>query len=189
MEMATLAVIASGVQAVSAIKQGQFQKAMYNIQAKQAELQGRQNALNYSRQALTVLEDQRRMAGTLVARSAAGGIDPFSGSPMTVDQWNAYKAGDEYNLGLENADMAIAGGLAQSQSLRAAGKQAMQSAYLSAATSIVQGAYMYQNLNVPGGAPTGTPAPVQYGPSAPIVSAGTAGGSMSFGTNPLTYMP
>jgi len=150
MEMATLAAIAGGLQAVSSIKQGQFQQAMYNLQAKQAELQGRQNALNYSNQALNVLQNQRRMAGTLVARSAAAGIDPFSGSPMSVDQWNAFQAGEEYNLGIENADMAIAGGLAQSQSLQAAGKQAMQSAYLNAAISVAQGAYSYQKLSVPG---------------------------------------
>lgn len=156
MTWAVAAAVASGLQAVSSIQQGKYQKAMYNIQAKQAELQGRQNALNYSRQALGVLENQRRMASSLVARGAAGGIDPFSGSPMTVDQWNAFKAGEEYNLGLENADMAIAGGLAQSQSLQAAGKQAMKSAYMNAAISVAQGAYMYNSLSVPSGGGTGS---------------------------------
>lgn len=155
---AVAALVAGGLQAVSSIKQGQYQKAMYNIQAKQAELQGRQNALNYSQQALGVLENQRRMASTLVARSAAGGIDPFSGSPMSVDQWNAFKSGEEYNLGLENADMAIAGGLAQSQSLKAAGKQAMQSAYLNAAISVASSVATYGKLSTPG--TQLTPAPV-----------------------------
>jgi hypothetical protein len=150
MTMAVAAAVAAGLQAVSSIKQGQYQKAMYDLQAKQAELQGRQNALNYSKQALNVLETQRRAASTLVARSAAAGIDPFSGSPMSVDQWNAFQAGEEYNLGLENADMAIAGGLAKSQSLQAAGKQAMQSAYLNAAISVAQGAYSYNKLSTPG---------------------------------------
>lgn len=154
MSWAIAAAVASGLQAVSSIQQGRFQQAQYNIKAKQAELQGRQNALNYSQQALGVLENQRRMAGTLVARGAAGGIDPFSGSPMTVDQWNAFQAGKEYNLGLENADMAIAGGLAQSQSLQAAGKQAMKTAYMNAAISVAQGVYMYGSLSTP--SPTGT---------------------------------
>jgi len=143
------ALIAGGLKAVSSIQQGRYQKAMYNIQAKQAELQGRQNALNYSRQALDVLETQRKAASTLVARGAAGGIDPFSGSPMTVDQWNAYQAGKEYNLGIENADMAIAGGLAQSQSLQAAGKQAMKTAYLNAAISMASAGADYNKLSTP----------------------------------------
>jgi len=144
------ALAAGALSAVSTIKQGQFQKAEYSLKAKQAELQGRQNALNYSNQALDVLSNQRRMAGSLIARSAAGGIDPFSGSPMTVDQWNAFQAGEEYNLGLENADMAIAGGLAQSQSLQAAGKQAMQSAYLNAAISVGTAVATYGSLSTPG---------------------------------------
>ena len=161
MEMAVAAAIASGLQAVSTIQQGKYQQAMYNLQAKQAELQGRQNALNYSNQALQVLERQRRMSATLIAKGAAGGIDPFSGSPMTVDRWNAFKAGEEYNLGMENADMAIAGGLAQSQSLQAAGKQAMKQAYFNAAVSVAMGAYSYGQAagagTPPGGAPVNAP--------------------------------
>jgi hypothetical protein len=158
MSWATLVV--AGLQAVSSIQQGRYQKAMYNLQAQQAELQGRQNALNYSNQALQVLERQRRMSATLVAKGAAAGIDPFSGSPLTVDRYNAFKAGEEYNLGIENADMAIAGGLAQSQSLQAAGKQAMKSAYLNAAVSVAQGVYMYGRTATPTATqPSGTPMP------------------------------
>ena len=106
MSFAIAAAVASGIQAVSSIRQGQFQKAQMNIQAKAAELEGRQNALNYMKQGLAVLETQRRMNAAIIARGASGGIDPFSGSPMTVDAYNAFKAGEEYNLGVENADMA-----------------------------------------------------------------------------------
>lgn len=150
MTFAVAAAVASGVQAVSSIRQGQFQKAQMNIQAKAAELEGRQNALNYMKQGLAVLETQRRMNATIIARGASGGIDPFSGSPMTVAAYNAFKAGEEYNLGIENAGTAIAGGLAKSQSLKAAGDFAMKQAYLSAAMSIAQGAMMYSKLSVPG---------------------------------------
>jgi hypothetical protein len=146
---ATIAIAA--FQAFSTIQQGRYQQKMYNLQAKQAELQGRQNALNYSNQALQVLERQRRMSATLVAKGAAAGIDPFSGSPLTVDRYNAFKAGEEYNLGIENADMAIAGGLAQSQSLQAAGKQAMKQAYFNAAVSMAQGVYSAGQTQTPGG--------------------------------------
>jgi len=188
MTFAVAAAVAGGLQAVSSIQQGRYQKAMYNIQAKSAELQGRQKALNYMQQGLNVLIQQRKMAGTLVARSAAGGIDPFSGSPMTVDQWNAFLAGDEYNRGVENADMAIAGGLAQSQSLQAAGKQAMKSAYINAAISIAQGVASYGQLSTPGGSagglggtafdPSGAGAASGYG-------VGAAGYGAGYGINPF----
>ena len=151
MTWAVAAAVAAGFQAVSSIKQGQFQKAQMDIQAKQAELQGRQNALNYSKQAFMSLQKQRKTAATIFASAAAGGVDPFSGSPMTLDQWNAFQAGEEYNLGLENADMAIAGGLAQSQALQAAGDHAMKMAYLNAAASVAQGVYMYGQLSTPAG--------------------------------------
>ena len=154
MQFAALAV--AGLSAYGQIQQGKYQQTMYNLQAKQAELEGRQNALNYSNQALQVLERQRKMSATLVARGAAGGIDPFTGSPMTVDRWNAFKAGEEYNLGMENADMAIAGGLAKSQSLQAAGKQAMKQAYIGAATTIAMGVYSYGQA---AGGPASTAAP------------------------------
>jgi hypothetical protein len=161
--MQYVAVAAAVLSAVGSIKQGQYQQASLNMQAMQArtnataaELEGRQNALNYNKQALDVLERQRKMSATLIARGAAGGIDPFSGSPMSVDQWNAFKAGEEYNLGIENADMAIASGLAKSQmfeaqsaSYVAAGKQAMRQAYISAAASLAQGAYSYSKLSTP----------------------------------------
>ena len=148
MQVAALAI--AGLQAYSSIQQGKYQKTMYNLQAQQAELKGRQDALKYSNQALQALEQQRRLSSAIVAKGAAGGIDPFSGSPMTVDRWNAFKAGEEYNLGMENADMAIAGGLAQSQSLQAAGKQAMKQAYINAAISVAMGAYSYARAGTPG---------------------------------------
>jgi len=166
--MQYVALVAGGLQAISSIQQGKYQKAMYNLQAQQAELQGRQNALNYSNQALQVLERQRKMSATIIARGAAGGIDPFSGSPMTVDRWNAFKAGEEYNLGMENADMAIAGGLAQSQSLQAAGKQAMKQAYFNAAASIAMGVYGYSKAATPT-----TPSPAAGAPSLPTAQYGS----------------
>jgi len=150
MEVAYLAL--SAVQAVGAIQQGKAQKRMYDLKARQAELSGRRDALNYSKQGVEVLERQRKLASTIFARAGAGGVDPFSGSSMTVSQYNAFKAGEEYNLGIENADMAIAGGLAQSQSLQAAGKQAMKSAYMGAIASIAGGISGYSKLATPAAA-------------------------------------
>jgi hypothetical protein len=184
MSMPVMALVASGIQAVSSIQQGRYQQAMYNLQAQQAELQGRQNALNYSNQALQVLERQRKMSATIIARGAAGGIDPFSGSPMTVDRWNAFKAGEEYNLGMENADMAIAGGLAQSQSLQAAGKQAMKTAYFNAAVSIAQGVYGYSKGAGAGGAGGAGTAPA-LDPGFAFESAITEAGYYGTGSGPL----
>ena len=51
----------AGIQAISAIQQGRATKSKLNIDAQFADLKGRQNALNYGKQALGALEAQRKM--------------------------------------------------------------------------------------------------------------------------------
>jgi len=120
MSFAVVAAVAAGASAISTIQQGQAQASQYRIQAQQAQLQGRQNALNYNMQANQIFERQLRLAGTISARAAAGGVDPFTGSPLTLEQMNAMRAGKEMQISMENAQLAVAGGLAQSQALYAA---------------------------------------------------------------------
>lgn len=119
-----LSMASSAFSAVSSVAQGAAQADYYRLQGAQAELQGRQNALNYNRQAYQLLERQQRLAGTIRARAVAGGVDPLSGSPMTVEQANAYRAGNEMQILNENAQLALSGGLAISQSLQAAASSA-----------------------------------------------------------------
>lgn len=119
-----LSMASSAFSAVSSVEQGYAQRDYYRLQGAQAELQGRQNALNYNRQAYQLLERQQRLAGTVRARAVAGGVDPLSGSPMTVEQANAYRAGNEIQILNENAQLALSGGLAVSQSFQAAASQA-----------------------------------------------------------------
>ena len=68
-------IAAAAISAISSIRQGQQQAEAYRFQAQQAELQGRQNALNYNRQALYAFERQQRLGGTIRARAAAGITD------------------------------------------------------------------------------------------------------------------
>lgn len=119
-----LSMASSAFSAISSVGQGQAQADYYRLQGAQAELQGRQNALNYNRQAYQLLERQQRLAGTIRARAVAGGVDPLSGSPMTVEQANAYRAGNEMQILNENAQLALSGGLAISQSFQSAASSA-----------------------------------------------------------------
>lgn len=133
--------VAAVTSAVSGIAAGRAQAQSMRLQAAQAELQGRQNALQYNRQAIQVLERQQRLAGTIRARAAAAGVDPFTGSPLTMEQVNAMTAGRESQIAQENAEMAIYGGLAQSQSLRAAASTAQQQAATGALMNLGMAAY------------------------------------------------
>jgi len=138
--------VASFVGQISAAEQ---QASAQRLQARQAELQGRQNALNYNRQAVQIFERQQRLAGTIRARAAAAGVDPLTGSPLTMGQINAMNAGREMAIAQENAELSLYGGLAQSQSLRAAASTTM--------TQGITGGLMNLGLAAAGMAKTATP--------------------------------
>jgi hypothetical protein len=134
-----------------------MQAMSYRLQATQAELQGRQNALNYSRQGLQVLRRQEQLAASVRARAASGGVDVFTGSALTIQQVDMMRAQEEAEIARENAQAAIYGGLAQSQSLQAAAGAARYMGNLGALTTLVSGAAMYgqtatpatPNMNIP----------------------------------------
>jgi hypothetical protein len=162
MEIAMAAAI--GLKAYGQVEQGKMQQMSFRLQASQAELQGRQNALNYNRQALQVLQRQEGLAATVRARASAGGVDPFTGSPLSIQQVDMMKAQGEAQIARDNAQNAIYGGLAQSQSLQAAGSAARYMANLNALTTIVSGATMMGNTATPGQ----SPAPVRDATVQPV---------------------
>ncbi len=148
MEMVLMAA-AIGLKAHSQVEQGKMQAMSYRLQASQAELQGRQNALVYNRQALQVLQRQEGLAATVRARAASGGIDPFTGSPLSIQQVDMMKAQNEAQIAQENAQSAIYGSLAQSQSLQAAAGAARYMGNLGALTTLVGGAAMMSSTATP----------------------------------------
>lgn len=144
-----LSMASSAFSAISSVTQGAAQADYYRLQGSQAELQGRQNALNYNRQAYQLLERQQRLAGTVRARAVAGGVDPLSGSPMTVEQANAYRAGNEIQILNENAQLAMSGGLAISQSFNAAASSAEEYGLMSGIAKGALGAATYMGTKTP----------------------------------------
>ena len=144
-----LSMASSAFSAISSVSQGAAQADYYRLQGSQAELQGRQNALNYNRQAFQLLERQQRLAGTVRARAVAGGVDPLSGSPMTVEQANAYRAGNEIQILNENAQLAMSGGLAISQSFQAAASSAEEYGLMSGIAKGALGAATYGTTRIP----------------------------------------
>ena len=144
-----LSMASSAFSAISSVSQGYAQADYYRLQGSQAELQGRQNALNYNRQAYQLLERQQRLAGTVRARAVAGGVDPLSGSPMTVEQSNAYRAGNEIQILNENAQLALSGGLAISQSFNAAASSAEEYGLMSGIAKGALGVATYMGTKTP----------------------------------------
>lgn len=154
--MEVIQIVGAVASASAQMQQAEAQANQMRLQAQQAELQGRQNALNYNRQANEIFNRQQRLGATLRARASAGGVDPFTGSPLTVDQMNAQKAGREFQISIENAEMARSGGLAQSQSLYAAASAAEEFGVMKAIGSAGMSYAMMGQTKIPG-IPGGAP--------------------------------
>lgn len=168
MAMAAIAVATAAVSAFAQIRAGQAQKAMYQSQARQAEIQGRARALQARQGALQhkirgnkILEQTSRNLSTINARAAAGAIDPWGGSLGALQTANLRAATEELvfaqegeQLALHNA--AIERGSAQFQQriYNAAGKTAMQQAYLGAAVTMGSAFAQQQNIGGPPAAPS-----------------------------------
>ena len=142
--------IATAVAATSTLASAQQQSVQMGLQAQQAELQGRQGALSYNKQANAILERQNQLAATIRARAVAGGVNPDTGSALTLQEVNAEKAGQEFDLAKSNAEVTLYGGLAQSQSLQAAADDAMTFGYLNAGSQAGMGYYRGSRVATPG---------------------------------------
>jgi hypothetical protein len=141
--------IAAAASAASSMASAQQQAVGMRLQAQQSELQGRQGALNYNKQANAVLERQNQLAGMIRARAAAGGVNPDTGSAMTLQEVNAMKAGEEFNLAKSNAETSLYGGLAQSQSLEAGASGSEAFGLLNAASTAGMAYYRSQQVATP----------------------------------------
>jgi hypothetical protein len=149
MEAATAMYIAAAASAASALASAQQQSVSMGLQAQQAELQGRQGALNYNKQAIAVLDRQNQLNAMVRARAAAGGINPDTGSALTLQEANALKAGQEFELAKSNAEMSLYGGLAQSQSLQAGADAAETFGLLNAASTAGMAYYRGKTVATP----------------------------------------
>lgn len=155
----------AAISAYSALESADAQATGLRLQATQAELEGRANALRYNQQAFATFQQGQKLNAVVRARAAAGGIDPTTGSPLTIQQYNAVKAGEEYMMAKENAEGAIAGGLANSQALYSAASSAKRLGYLNAITSAGTSFFMASQFASPGASAPGlgpTPAELQF---------------------------
>lgn len=145
--------IAAGTQVMSAfqsISAGRAQAGMYQLQAKQAELKAKRDALQYEQQANLVYERLLQTNANAAARGFAGGVQGFSGSAKLIQERNEKVAGRDINILDVSAKEAKSFGDVQSQLLRSAADQAISGSYFDALSKIGSAAYLYQTLK-PGG--------------------------------------
>ena len=136
----------AGVSALGQISAGAAQKRQYQMQAEQAELRGRSEAIAYKRQGSDALRNLNETLAAIISRSAAGGVDPTSGSAATLQQYALSEGARESQIAQDNAIMALGQASTQAGIYQSAGRAAQLSSYVSAAGTLGQGAYRYGQL-------------------------------------------
>lgn len=139
--MQAVAIAASIAGAIGSYQQGVAAKTQYNLQAKQATIEGERRSIQYQQRSNDILRRLQATNAALAARAYAGGVDPFSGSPDIVRAANETAAGREYSTLLADADAALRGGRLQASLYEQAGKTAYQQGIFSAASKLGQAAY------------------------------------------------
>ncbi len=119
--------IGAGLSVVSAFGQMQAGAAAargLGQQAALAELQGRGEALKYRQQGVATMDRVLRTRATVSARAAAGGIDPFAGSALALQDFALAEGAREIYVSRDNEIIAREGGTLQSSLYQQQGKQA-----------------------------------------------------------------
>ena len=136
--VAAVALIA--ISAYGSIKAGQDRNKMYQMQAKQAEVESDRRAVQYELQANEILRRTNQANAAVVARGFAGGTQGFEGSAALVQSVNNTRGGKEFTFALQNADMVKRSGLIQATLYEGAGQIAEQAGYFEAAGKLGQAA-------------------------------------------------
>jgi hypothetical protein len=136
----------AGVSAVGQLAAGAAQKRQYEMQAEQAELRGRSEAIAYKQKGADALRNLNETLAAVISRSAAGGVDPTSGSAATLQKFALAEGAREKQIAQDNAIMALGQASTQSGIYQSAGRAAQLSSFVSAAGTLGQGAYRYGQL-------------------------------------------
>ena len=147
-----IAITLQVVSAAGSIKAGQDRNKMYQMQAKQAEVESDRRAVQYELQANDILRRTNQANAAVVARGFAGGTQGFEGSAGLIQAVNNTRGGKEFTFALQNADMAQRGGLIQASLYRGAGQIAEQAGYFDAFGKLGSAGMSYAKL---GSAPSG----------------------------------
>ena len=76
--LAAVSVVTGVLSAQAQINAGKAKADQLRAEARQSELQGRVDALNYKRQANAVLKKTEQVMASNIARAAAGNMNPFA---------------------------------------------------------------------------------------------------------------
>ena len=135
--------LTTGISAVGTLAAGAAQKRQYGLQAEQADLRGRSEAIAYKQQGANALRNLNETLAAIISRAGAGGVDPGSGSALTLQRFALAEGAREKSIAQDNEALALGQASMQAGIYRSAGRSAQLNSYVSAAGTIGSGAYRY----------------------------------------------
>ena len=135
--------LTTGIAAVGTLAAGAAQKRQYGLQAEQADLRGRSEAIAYKQQGANALRNLNETLAAIISRAGAGGVDPGSGSALTLQRFALAEGAREKSIAQDNEALALGQASMQAGIYRSAGRSAQLNSYVSAAGTIGSGAYRY----------------------------------------------
>ena len=138
--------LTTGIAAVGTLAAGAAQKRQYGLQAEQADLRGRSEAIAYKQQGANALRNLNETLAAIISRAGAGGVDPGSGSALTLQRFALAEGAREKSIAQDNEALALGQASMQAGIYRSAGRSAQLNSFVSAAGSVGQGAYQYGQL-------------------------------------------
>jgi|TARA_R110002111_G_scaffold229680_1_gene290956 hypothetical protein len=134
--------IGTVIGAVAKVRSAQAEQVQYEMKARNEEIKGRIDAVNYKNQGTEVLRNMEKAMAASTARSAAGGLNPFA-SGESADLINTYSMNigvGDFGMARTNAMLALDAGKRNASQFRTAGKYAVQYGMMSAAAGAFTGA-------------------------------------------------
>lgn len=130
--MSQIGLALSAVSAVGQIQAGRAQARAYQRQAEIAKLQAKRTEIQHKQQGVEVLRRLRQNLSTVNARAAAGGLDPYSGTPQGIKDYGTRMGTEEFYLTQENAALALVTGDLNAAQYNTAAAQARRQGFYSA---------------------------------------------------------
>lgn len=131
------------------IRAGQSQAAALRAQGAYARMQAKQESLKYKQNAVNVLDNILATSASITARAAAGGIDPFSGTPQSLRDFALAKGAQELYTTREGEIISLAGGRMQETAYGMQARAAKQAGYASAIGTLGRGLQMSSSIGGP----------------------------------------
>ena len=154
--LAAVAVVTGVMSAQAQINAGKAKANQLRAAAKQAELQGRVQALNAKREGVSALKNLERVLAANTARQAASNMDPFASgnTPDLIANLNMREGVTQFSMAKSNAEYAKEMSKYQAGMQRTAASNAVslarQQAFITVGSSIFQAGQIYPELGFTG---------------------------------------